>query len=124
MRWFGRFLYVAAIAHVFVAAVAYRHEWARIWSDGVFATVTSGWGNVGGDTRPTAAAAFFLVMAPFFGLVGYFVDRALEKRDTAAISVTGWWFIAVGVLGASIAPRTPFAVFPLFGILLLRARRT
>jgi hypothetical protein len=104
----GRLLFVVAVGHTLVAFYAYRAAFAEMFQDGLFNTVGIGLANLGGDLRPSATAAFFLIMAPFVGLIGYLVDRAIELRDAPALRATGWTLIVTGVLAVIVAPGTPF----------------
>jgi hypothetical protein len=116
----GRLLILAAMVHALVSLVAYRKAFAGMLSDGAVNTVGTCFLNLCGDSRPSATASFFLLLAPLMGLVGHLLDRSIAARDAGAVRVVAWVLLAVGVIGAPIAPLTPLWLFPPFALWLLR----
>jgi Family of unknown function (DUF6463) len=97
----GRALMATGIGHALLGLVLFREPLAAIVREGIANTIRDG-------QYDREAALWFLLFSPLCFLLGQLVNHAIEHRDRRLFALVGWNLIAIGGVGALIAPVSGF----------------
>ena len=119
----GNTLMLLGFGHAAWALIAYGEPLREILRAGVVRAVGDGIFDTDHDRGPRAAGFWFLFAAPLVAVDGYLTEAALRAGNARAVRVSGLTTLGLGVLGATVIPRSGFPVALPIGYWLLRRGR-
>lgn len=112
----GRALMATGIGHALLGLVLFREPLAAIVREGIANTIRDG-------QYDREAALWFLLFSPACFLLGQLVNHAIERRDQWLFAVVGWNLVAIGAVGALLAPVSGFWILIAIAPFVFKAAR-
>jgi hypothetical protein len=119
----GNALMLLGFGHAAWALTAYGEPLRDIVRAGVVRTVGDGIFDRDHDRGARAAGFWFLLAAPLVAMDGYLTEAAAQAGNARAVRISGRTTLALGVVGATVIPRSGFPAAAPLGWWLLRRSR-
>ena len=119
----GYTLMLLGFGHAAWGFIAYGEPLREILRAGVVRSVGDGIFDTDHARGSRAAGFWFLVAAPLVAVDGYLSEAALQAGNARAVRISGLTTLGLGVVGATVIPRSGFPVALPIGVWLLRRSR-
>lgn len=107
----GYVLLALGVGHTIIGIVKYRRA--------IVAWIRDGFFNAATGHNDRLLAFWFLMFGAMLFLLGQITIYAVQTNDTYLLRVLGWYVVAIGVVGATALPRSPFWVAIVLALLML-----